>query len=449
MRATFRAAARDSPGTSVSASLSQPTRLSPWRSRLAARSRLELTLLPFLAATLLVRVLTDDASSSDSRHSGSLNLSGIIAVAFMLVALGLLVRRRRGVGPTVLAALWLCVWTIVAVRIHGASTETLREGVREASVVALAVIVYNAHEIVTAQVGARLVQIAGVAPALLALYQFVTNTGTVVAGHIRSNGTFAHPNSAAVFFAIGATASLWLYLDNGRRRIDAVLATLFAAALITTASIDGLLGLIAMLMTFGALHSGARRVRLVPFLAAGLVALVFFGTPLGSERIAKESSTSLSGEPNTSLAWRFRKWKLLLPEWERSPVLGRGLGATTTIEAPTEPELTVAAFRRAYLRDALPHNEYLRYLVETGVIGLVLLLGALAVLLGKLLRRRRIELLDRSPTNAPSLAIATIAGCLVNSLADNTFLNSPTCYATVLVLVAVLGISMRRPTPLT
>lgn len=432
----------------MSVSLSQATRLSPWRSRLATRSRLELTLLPFLGATLLVRVLTDDGSSSDSRHSGSLNLSGAIAVAFVLVAAGLLLRRRRGVTPTLLAALWLGVWTIVALRIHGTSTETLREGVREASVVALAVIVYNVREIVTVPVAARLVQIAGVAPALLALYQLVTNTGTVVAGHIRSNGTFAHPNSAAVFFAIGAIASLWLYLDGGRRRFDAFLGVLFAAALITTVSIDGLLGLIAMLITFGALHSG-RRARLVPFLAAGLLALVFFGTPLGSERIAKESSTSLSGEPNTSLAWRFRKWKLLLPEWERSPVLGRGLGATTTIEAPTEPELTVAAFRRAYLRDALPHNEYLRYLVETGVIGVALLLGALALLLGKLFRRRRIELLAGSAANAPTLAIATIAGCLVNSLADNTFLNSPTCYAAVLIVIAVLGIRVKRPTQLT
>ncbi len=406
-------------------------------------------LLPFLGITLLVRVLTDDASSSDSRHSGSLNLSGGIAVLFVLVAVGLLLRRRRGVTPTSLAALWLGVWTTVALVTHGASTETLREGVREASVVALAAIVYNAWDTVTVPVAARLVQIAGVAPGLLALYQLVTNTGTVVAGHIRSNGTFAHPNSAAVFFAIGAISSLWLYLDNGRRRFDAFLVALFAAALITTVSIDGLLALIAMLMTFGALHSGTPRVRLVPFLAAGLVALVFFGTPLGSERIAKESSTSLSGEPNTSLAWRFRKWKLLLPEWERSPVLGRGLGATTTIEAPTEPELTMAAFRRAYLRDALPHNEYLRYLVETGVIGLALLLGALAILLTKLFRRRRAELPATSGANTATLAIATISGCLVNSLADNTFLNSPTCYAAVLIVITVLGTRIRRPTELT
>ncbi len=405
-------------------------------------------LLPFLGATLLVRVLTDDASSSDSRHSGSLNLSGGIAVLFVLVALGLLLRRRQGVAPTSLAALWLGVWTAVALAAHGASTETLREGVREASVVALAAIVYNAREIVTVPVAARLVQIAGLAAALLAIYQLVTNTGTVVAGHIRSNGTFAHPNSAAVFFAIGAISSLWLYLDNGRRRFDAFLAAIFAAALITTVSIDGLLALLAMLMTFGALHSGTPRARLVPFLAAGLVALVFFGTPLGSERIAKESSTSLSGEPNTSLAWRFRKWKLLLPEWERSPVLGRGLGATTTIEAPAEPELTVAAFRRAYLRDALPHNEYLRYLVETGVIGLALLLGALAILLANLFRRRGIEPMDTGAVNAPTLAIAILAGCLVNSLADNTFLNSPTCYAAVLIVIAALGIRMQRPTQL-
>jgi hypothetical protein len=51
---------------------------------------------------LLVRVLTDDRSAPDSRQSGSLNLSGGIAVLFIAVAGGLLLRRRHGMLPTAL-----------------------------------------------------------------------------------------------------------------------------------------------------------------------------------------------------------------------------------------------------------------------------------------------------------------------------------------------------------
>jgi O-antigen ligase len=391
---------------------------------------------------LFVRVLTDDRSAANSRHSGSLNLSSVIAIMFILLATYLLVRRHHGVLPTALAAAWLCIWMAIAVNTNGASTETLREGVREVSVVALFVIVYNARGVVSVPIAVRLVQFVGFIPAGLALYQLATHTGLDVAGNIRSNGTFAHPNSAAMFFAIAATASLWLYLDNGRRWFDALLMTLFAVALIATFSIDGLGTLVAMLIAFGALRSGSLSTKLVPCAIAGIIVLVFFATPLGSQRVAGETSTSITaaerGETTSTLDTRLYRWKTLLPEWEKSPVVGQGIGTTTTTES-------TATNRLNYL---LPHNEYLRYLVETGVVGLTILLGALTILTGNLLRRRKTPGTPGAGThNAPALALAIIAGCLVNSLADNTLLNSPTCYAAALIIAAVLvlpGVEVNR-----
>jgi O-antigen ligase len=422
---------------------SQLAGLSPLRRRPGIANRVDFLLGPLLGAALLVRVLTDDLSAPDSRHTGSLSLSGAIALMFMLVAGLLLLRRRRGLLPTVLATLWLCIWMAVAVNTHGASTETLREGVREISVVAVFVIVYNARGAVTVPIVTRMVQLIGFAPALLALYQLATNTGMDIEGELRAHGTFAHPNSAAMFFAIATIASLWLYLDNGQRRADALLMTLFTAALIATFSIDGMGTLVAMLIAFGALIPGAFRVKLGPYVIAGLVALAFFATPLGSHRISKESSTSLvtaeRGEANSSLAWRLYKWKSLLPEWERAPLFGQGLGTTTTGEGTP-------------LARKPPHDEYIRYLVETGVVGLAILLGALALLIRALVRRRENPgTLDAGTLNAGTLAIVIVAGCLVNSLADNTLLNSPTCYAAVVIVAAVLalpGIEVQRaPAP--
>jgi O-antigen ligase len=397
-------------------------------------------LVAFLGATLFVRLLTDSRSAPDSRHTGSLNLSGAIAVLFILLAVGLLFRRRCGVLPTVLSVLWLCIWTGIAVGTRGATTETLREGVREVSVVALAAIVYNARGAVTVPIATRLVQLIGFAPALLALYQLATHTGADIAGEIRSNGTFAHPDSAAMFFAIAAAVSLWRYLDRDRHRSDALLTAFFAAALVSTLSIDGLVALVAMLIALGVLRPGALRIKLGPCLIAGVVVLVFFA--FGAERILGESSTSLSsaerGEANTSLDWRLHKWKILLSEWERAPLMGHGLGTTTTEEViPGNP-----------FAGKPPHNEYVRYLVETGVIGLAILLGALTILIRCLIRRRRAAgKLAPGSLTSPALALVIVVGCLVDSLADNTLLNSPTCYAAVLILAAVLalpGVEVRR-----
>ena len=414
----------------------QPSRFSSWRQGLGAASTHDPLLVPFLGVMLIVRVLTDDLSSPSSRHSGSLNLSGAIAVLFILVGAGLLLRRRRGMLATALAGLWLCTWTAIAVGTNGASTETLREGVREVSVVALFVIVYNSRGAVTVPVAARLVQLVGFIPGVLAIYQLATQTGMNIHGQLRAHGTLAHPNSAAMFFTIAAIASLWRYLDNGRRRDDALLTMLFAVALIATFSIDGLITLATMLTALGLLRPGTVRAKLGPCAIAAVVVLVFFATPLGAKRIAGETATSLSaagrGETTSTLDTRLYRWKTLLPEWERSPVVGQGLGVTTTTEnTAADP-----------LNSLLPHNEYLRYLVETGVVGLAILLAGLALLLRSLIRKRRIPGSPAAGTlNAPTLALAIIAGCLVNSLADNTLLNSPTCYAAALILAAVLAYS--------
>ena len=409
-------------------------------------SGLDRLLVPFLGATLLVRVLTDNLSGLDTQNSGSLNLSGGIAVLFILVAVGLLTRRRRGVLPTALAVLWLCVWTGVAVNTNGASTETLREGVREASVIALAAIVYNARGAVTVPIATRLVQLVGFAPALVALYQLAAHTGRDIGGEFRSYGTFAHPDSAAMFFAIAAIASLWRYLDDGQRRFDALLTAVFAAALLTTLSLDGLATLIAMLIAYGALRPGSLRNKLIPCAVAGLVALAFFATPLGTRRIANEASTRLrtaeSGKANSSLAWRLDKWKMLMPKWERSPFVGQGLGTTITGQRILGNEFAGEA----------PHNEYVRCLVETGIVGLAILLWAFTILISRLVRKQRIRgRLDVSTFNPATLALVIVIGCLVNSLAENTFLNSTTCYAAALIVAAVLSLpgteTRRAPIP--
>jgi O-antigen ligase len=397
----------------------------------------DLPLAPLLGAILVIRVLTDDLLfSATSRHTGSFNLSGLIAVVFALLAVGLSLRHKHGIRAIALTILFLSLWTVVAVVSHGASTVTVREGVREASIVALGVIVYNSRGVITTSVATRLIQIAGLGSALLAIYQLATHSGMLVAGEIRSNGTFTHPNGAAVFFAIAAVTSLWRYLDHGRARSDAAFCGLFAAATITTFSLSGLASLLAMLITFGALRPGSYRLKFGAYATAVLIVVAFLATPLGAERIANESSTQLSssetrGTANTSLAWRFYKWRTLIPEWERAPLLGQGLGTTITVEGTSE---YVTAGK-------VPHNEYVRYLVETGIAGLAVLVWAIVLLIRSLSRRRG----DPLTGSQAALGIAIVVGCLVNGLVDNTLLYTTTGYALALTIAAVLSLPTQAP----
>jgi O-antigen ligase len=393
----------------------------------------DIPLAPTVGVALLVRVLTSQAvSSRHSQYSTSLNLSAAIAGLFILLAVGLLIRRRRGVAVASTAMLFLCVSTLVAIGTHGESTLTIREGVREASIVAVPIIVLNARGAFTVSIAARLVQVAGLGAALLAIYQLATHTGLNVGGNIRADGTFTHPNGAAMYFAIAVTASLWRYLDCGRRRTDAILMAIYAVATIATFSLGGLASLLAMLIVFGAVRPGSLRLKLGSFAVGAAIVVAFAVSSVGAARIANESTTTVSsaqtrGAANTSLAWRLYKWQTLLPEWERAPLVGQGLGTTVTAEGTSE---NVTAGK-------VPHNEYVRYLVETGAVGLGILLFAAAHLMRRLARVRRVG----GARSAGPLGTAVLAGCLFNALGDNTLIYSTTGYAAGLIVAAVLASS--------
>jgi O-antigen ligase len=404
-----------------------------WAAPLAAllliAAAVDLPLVPLLGLVLFTRVLTDSAASETSRHSAALNPSAAIAAVLILVAIGLLVYRRRGLVAALAIALGLGVWMAVAVHSQGASAVTVREGVRELSIAAVAVIAYNARRALDLPTVVRIVQVAGIVAALLAIFQLATHSGVSVGGDMRSNGTFAHPNDAAVFFAIAATASLWRFSDAGRRRLDLALAATFALAALSTFSIDGFLTLLVMIAAFGMLRPGSRRLKVRAAVLVGALALAFLATPAGSQRLSSESSAEAGAHSRhgsgSSLSWRFYKWETLIPEWERSPYLGKGLGTTVTAEATAQS--TTAG--------NLPHSEYVRYLVETGIVGFVAVAAGVAMLIRRLNRGRRLA----TTRSAAILALALIAGLLVNALAANTLLYTPAAYAAALIV----GVSLR------
>ena len=395
----------------------------------------DVPLVPSLTAILLIRVLTDASLSSRAlRHSGAFNLSGAIAILFVLLAAGLLMRRRRAVWPAALVGAWLVFWTLIAANSHGASLETAREGVREAAIVALGIIVYNSQGVLDLASVTRIIQIICVGAAAVALYQFATHSGLNIHGEVRANGTIEHPDGAAMLFAVATTVSVWRYFDFGRRRLDVVLTGVFGAATVVTFSLGGVAGLLVMLIMYGTLRPGSFRLKVGAYTIATVLMIGFLLTPLGAERVAQASSTNLASAQtrhvNSSLAWRLFKWQTLLPEWEREPIFGQGLGTTVTAEGTAE-NITAGL---------VPHNEYLRTLVETGVVGFVLTIVALVMVVRGLSRRRHLS----GTANGAALGIAVVAGCLVNAAADNTFLYSTTAYPVAMIVAAVLSIRYVR-----
>ena len=127
---------------------------------------------------------------------------------------------------------------------------------------------------------------------------------------------------------------------------------------------------------------------------------------IGAQRFEEYSGGNTEA---TSLEWRIHAWSSVLGAWRENPVLGNGVGST---QSPT------------ILGGHIPHNEYVRLLAETGVVGLVVVVG---LGLWVALRLRARMRLAQHPA-AAAFGLAVVTGFAVNALAANTMLYSSSFY---------------------
>jgi hypothetical protein len=129
------------------------------------------------------------------------------------------------------------------------------------------------------------------------------------------------------------------------------------------------------------------------------------------------------GEPgNLQISGRDQAWSFFYGEFLRSPLFGRGIGAAL-----------VAA--RDWLQDwafPLPHNEYLRLLVDGGIAGCALVALAIALWYR--------SLLEVASPNDRTFLFALLPAVGLYAITDNVL-----SYSTALALYAYLGIQLTRP----
>ena len=181
----------------------------------------------------------------------------------------------------------------------------------------------------------------------------------------RLNGTLGHPNSFATFLLFFIALTCWK-LGHAKRRLPwIILLCLLAFFLVSTKAIFILAMLcifltvlivprLSLLKILGALIFVAIVLGIYASTEYGRERLISVtGTPLLNPEISLSDSILLSWSDNNSFNWRIAQWTFLLQSWTNSPLLGFGLD--------TSPYLSVL--------ENYAHNDYIRALVETGIIG--------------------------------------------------------------------------------
>ena len=345
-------------------------------------------------------------------------------VAAALIGLALLVGWRSAAWLLVLlgASAYLLLSAASGADAFGAAV-TYGATLRLLGAVAIVVVVANAPGRITTIGIARSVQLIGIVPALVALFQYVTGTGIYAEGILRASGTLAQANSAAVLFALCNVTSFALLMARApRRALNLTLFAVFLAAQLATGSVGGALTCLVMIVVHLLTLRSTRAERVIlSLLGIALVAYLTATSEVGSQRLGQYIGPNANPFSGTnSLGWRFEAWAKVLDAWQVHPAFGNGIGAT----------------QAGVILNTIPHNEYVRLLAEMGVFGL----GVVLVLcLGYGVRMLRA--LHRSADFGPSLALAVLAGSLVNAIAANTMLYSVSFYTTMFILTGCWRVS--------
>ena len=253
-------------------------------------------------------------------------------------------------------------------------------------------------------------------PAILTIN--VKDATSFVSEESRIRGTFGHPNSFAVYLLLFISLSWWKLTNSGRRWPWFILLSLLVFFLSTTKTMI----ILVMLATF-VLVVIAPRLSILNLIGGMLlftsVIVLFTTTEFGRQRLGMVANTPLlnpdmdvsraillSKFDNNSFNWRIAQWDYLLRAWTQYPIFGFGLGTSAFISA----------------NGIVPHNDYVRALVEGGIVGLATFLSFLGAQVVRL-----VQLLRATPRGSAQhelclILLAVLVATLIGMFTENVWI---------------------------
>lgn len=205
---------------------------------------------------------------------------------------------------------------------------------------------------------------------------------TPMEGLSRINGTLGHPNTFATFVLLFIGLTWWKLGQSTQRLPWLILLGILSFFFVSTKALFSLVMLLVFVLVL--VLPKLKPINIIGgLILLALILGLFASSPFGQERLASLAQTplinpdidvsraiSLSAGDNNSFNWRVGQWYYLLQAWQQYPMLGYGLGLSQHVAT----------------NGLYPHNDYVRALVEGGIVGLVTFLTFLAVQVVRLIR---------------------------------------------------------------
>lgn len=333
---------------------------------------------------IVLRTSVDFFSSHFSLHiteTIALNIASILAITLIATSSILLIIYRKDILriPLLLPFILLIIYTAISYFYSIDKISTFQETLRLLSIfMSFSAAYILCIKIPTARTTIiATILLASILPLSFALFQLVSGTGFSdnIGTDGRLFGTFKHPNAFASFLIIIIAVLTYrvfaLHQANTNTNLTKILLFFTIAILLLTFSRGGWFALIIFFTVFSLLRAPK-----LLFITVSMIVVLFFTSQTVHDRI----EDIYNPPADSSIRWRVQQWKNAVAAWQLSPIYGYGAGTEIAIHEQEQG---------FYAGNPYTHNDFVKSLQETGIIGLSLFLFLLGMTLTLLIKKYR------------------------------------------------------------
>jgi O-antigen ligase len=378
-------------------------------------------------AVLLIHQTVDLWADGQLETVGGLKFNMSTGLVLLIVVVGGAYLLENWQQVRTAPSIWPFIALVLIATISLAATPSLSLGIPEVLRLARIAVIYGlvyvlcrSREDIQLVIGAVLISALGVI--VVAIEQTVSGDASGSLGQFqfdRANGGFTSPDELGIVLGVLLCFSIPLLLGGRLRWWPLLLAWIGLAgiALVGSYTRTGWIALIAGLLVIGAIRY--RTLLLIVPLVLMAVVLAVPSTVNRFNDLSQEASHQ--GHYGNTFSERISLWKSNLPKVNHAPLIGHGFASIGVDQG------------------RLTHSDYVRTVVETGMLGLTAFICLLlsGVVGSALALRRTLRVWPRGLLTAVSVGGVGVSVVYMLASADSNLLTKPVVTGAVWTLVAL------------
>ncbi|MBM2832848.1 MAG: hypothetical protein HW406_9 [Candidatus Brocadiaceae bacterium] len=328
---------------------------------------------PLLTVLMLLFIRPVIDMFATVRFGENVNLLGLFSALYIMFAILLFFRYRLSnsqrfeIAPSGIRFYYVVLFfSALSILVSANAVESMMYLIRFTSLLAIYFLVYNLIQVEDDALKiVKSIVYSSFVPILMGFYQYITGKGKfdVEFGTLRIWSTFMHPNMFAFYLVVVFFSVLFLYylekhiFGKSDVRFKIVLLMPVLSLLLLTYTRGAWIGIMVGILIVSVFIKSTRKWILI----SAVVFFILF-SPMIYSRMGDLLVASHKGGYQHMSSWEFRieQWHSLLKNaFVHKPWFGYGLGQS----------IFVANKYAAFV--LIPHNDYLRIMIELGLFGLI------------------------------------------------------------------------------